>query len=86
MNIFKLAGVVELVKVGDVGIDPKFGRWRKCAVLRGFIVAGDLLFDAIDLILIDVCIIGDKSKLARLGADALGYQAAEYGILGDVEW
>ena len=51
----------------------------------GGIIAGNLLANAGDLVFVDMCIISDKGKLTRLGVDALGYQVAKYGVLGNIE-
>ena len=85
-NIGEIARGVEVGKFVDVGVDPEGRWWWESVVLSSGIVAGDLLADAVDLIDIDMGVVGDESEKARAGADALGDQMTEHGILGNVKW
>ena len=70
-DILKLARAVESVDIGDIGVNPKLRCGRKGAIFGGFIVAGDVFFDAVDLIFVNVGVVGNKSELAGVNTDTL---------------
>ena len=44
-----------------------------------------MLFDAVDLVFVDMGIVGDEGKLTGFDADALGNQITEHGVLDYVK-
>ena len=84
-DIFKFARVVEIVKIVDFGVEPEgWGFWQGAGFDR-FVVASDLLSDAVYLILVDVGVVSDESELAGFGADGMGDKVAKCGILHDIK-
>ena len=70
--IVKFFRVVEGVEVFNVGVEPEFRGFREGAEFLGFVVAGNLLFDAGDLVLVDVGVVRDEGELAGFHANAVG--------------
>ena len=83
-DVFKFAGVVKFVEIFDLGVEPESGGWGESAGFYGLVVAGDLLADAGDLIIIDMCVVNDKGELAGLNANGAGDEITEDGVLDDV--
>ena len=49
------------------------------------VVAGDLLFDAVDLVFVNVGVIGNKSELARFDTDGVSDEITKGGVLNDIK-
>ena len=73
------------MEIFDFWVDPELWCLWESAVFDGFVVAGNLFFDAVDLVDVNMSIIRDEGKLAWAGADTLRYEVTENGVLSDIK-
>ena len=73
------------MEIFNFRVNPELRSRRESAIFDCFVIASNLFLDAVDLIFVDMSVVGDKSELARSCVDDVGDEMTENGILDNVE-